>query len=282
MNSALFGHFLVSLPFLNYGGILADGPEAERALASAAITLAGDGGASHIELRQHFASSGPMEGWTVKQHKAALVVQLAAGATPLWDGLSSRLRGKVRKAEKNGAEFFVGGKELIPEFYSLFALNMRDLGTPVYNRSLFEEVLGACSEQTKVMLVRRAGKPAAAAIAIRGGARIEMPWICQNYAESVFNANEFLYWKAIEWSCARGAKQLDLGRSSVDAGTYRFKIQWNPEVQALHWYYWVPRGKPEPQLTPNSPKYALAVKCWQKLPLPVANLLGPGIVRNIP
>jgi serine/alanine adding enzyme len=282
MRSALFGHFLVSLPFLNYGGILAETPEAERQLACAAVELAKRRGASHIELRQAFPFSEPLEGWTLRQHKASLTISLTADPKPLWDGLSSRLRGKVRKAEKNQAVFTVGGREDLDAFYSLYALNMRDLGTPVYARAFFENVLDRCGQRAEILLARRAGLPAAAAIAVREGDRIELPWICQDYTQSSFNVNEFLYWKAIEWACGQGARLLDLGRSSLDAGTYRFKLQWNPEVRLLYWYYWTMPGVPLPQLNPNNPKYEMAVRFWKKLPLGVANRLGPWIVRNIP
>jgi FemAB-related protein (PEP-CTERM system-associated) len=282
MRSALFGHFLVSLPFLNYGGILAETPEAERQLAAAAIELARRQGASHIELRQACPMSEPLDGWTLRQHKAALTIPLAADPKAHWDGLSSRLRGKVRKAEKNDAVFTVGGKEDLAAFYSLYALNMRDLGTPVYTSAFFENVLGRGGQRAEILLVRRAGRSAAGAIALRQGARIELPWICQDYTESACNVNEFLYWKALEWACGQGAARLDLGRSTIDAGTYRFKLQWNPEVQTLYWYYWTMPGAPRPQLNPDNPKYALAARIWKKLPLGVANRLGPWIVRHIP
>jgi len=283
MRSALFGHFFVSLPFLNYGGILADTPEAECELAAAAVEIALKARASHIELRQSTPFSAPQEGWSLRQHKAALLLRLESGPKAMWDKLSSRLRGKVRKAEKHGAEFVVGGIELLDDFYSLYALNMRDLGTPVYCRAFFENVLSKCGQRAEVLLVRRKG-PAAAAIAIRepDGTRIELPWICQDYKQSEFNSNEFLYWNAIEWACAQGATLLDLGRSSIGAGTYRFKMQWNPEAHELYWYYWTAPGVPLPQLNPDNPKYKLAVECWKKLPLGVANRIGPWIVRNIP
>jgi FemAB-related protein (PEP-CTERM system-associated) len=282
MRSALFGHFLVSLPFLNYGGILAEAPEAERQLARAAIELATRQGASHIELRQAFPFSEPLDGWTLRQHKAALTIPLAGDPKPLWDGLSSRLRGKVRKAEKNEAAFTVGGREDLAAFYSLYALNMRDLGTPVYDCAFFDSILDRCGQHAQILLARRAGRPAAAAIAVQEGERIELPWICQDYTQSSFNMNEFLYWKAIEWATGQSATSLDLGRSSIDAGTYRFKLQWNPAVQPLYWYYWTMPGASLPQLNPDNPKYKLAVRFWKKLPLGVANRLGPWIVRNIP
>jgi len=282
MRSAIFGHFLVSLPFFNYGGILAQTPEAEQLLAASAIELAHRQGASHIELRQTFPLSQHPDGWTVSQHKAALTVPLTAGPKLKWEALASRLRGKVRKAERNGAKFEVGGKEELAAFYSLYALNMRDLGTPVYGSAFFEGILDCDEQRADILLVRRAGRAAAGAIAVRRDGRIELPWICQNYSESRFNMNEFLYWKAIEWACDQGAMQLDLGRSTIDAGTYRFKLQWNPDVQTLHWYYWTRSGVALPRLNPDNPKYALAARIWKMLPLSVANRLGPLIVRNIP
>jgi serine/alanine adding enzyme len=283
MRSALFGHFLVSMPFLNYGGILCDDVATERALIRAAVRAAEERGASHIELRQvKQVEELPGDGWILRSHKAALIMPLQCDPVPHWDALSSRLRGKVRKAEKNGGEFTIGGSELIEPFYFLYALNMRDLGTPVYAREFFQSVMRQTGQHPRILLVRRNGQPAAAALALFDGRRIELPWICQNYAESGYNVNEFLYWKAIEWACSEGATELDLGRSSLRAGTYKFKLQWNPEVRPLYWYYWSAHGLQAPHLSPENPKYAFAVRWWKKLPLPVANRIGPLIVRNIP
>ena len=282
MKSVLFGHFLVSLPFLNYGGIVADDGAAESSLAAAAADLAARCGARHIELRQSAPALTGLPGWTLRQHKAALVVDLTPGSKAIWDGIASRLRGKVRKAEKSGAAFSVCGEEALEEFYFLYALNMRDLGTPVYSRSFFNNVMRTFRHKAKILLVKVGGKPAAALIALRDGNHIETPWICQDYGQSIFNVNEFLYWKTIEWGCSEGAEELDLGRSSVDAGTYRFKLQWNPAVRWLNWYIWTPPGVPAPELNPKNPKYARAVEIWKKLPLMAANFFGPSIVRNIP
>jgi hypothetical protein len=94
--------------------------------------------------------------------------------------------------------------------------------------------------------------------------------------------NEYLYWNAIEWACGSGARELDLGRCSIDGGTFRFKMQWNPEIRPLFWYYWLASGIELPEFSANNPKYALAVRCWKKMPLALANRVGPWIVRNIP
>jgi serine/alanine adding enzyme len=278
MRSRMFGHFLVSLPFVNYGGVVADDGAAEAALAEGAAALAGNG-ASHIELRQDREGAS---GWVLRQHKASLTMRLDVGEKAIWDGISSRLRGKVRKAEKNGVTFAITDASGVDDFYSVYSRNMRDLGTPVYSINFFRNVLRLWP--STILLARRNGNPVAAAIAVHGkdGTRLELPWICMDYRESSNNVNEFLYWSMIAWACKQPARELDLGRSSVGAGTYKFKMQWNPEVRPLFWYYFTPQGNDLPHLHPDNPKYALAVRCWQKLPLAIANRLGPGIVRNIP
>jgi serine/alanine adding enzyme len=282
MKSSLFGHFFVSLPFLDYGGILADTPEYEAALANAAEDIAAKRGAHHIELRQSFAAARGVETrWELRQHKAALVIPLNADPDTHWSGLSSRLRGKVRKAEKSGTTFSVGTAEELGDFYRVFCLNMRNLGTPVYSREFFQNVLGLAKDAA-VLIVRRQGWPAAGAIALRRGERVELPWICSDYSQSRFSVNECLYWNAIQWACGLGARELDLGRCSIDGGTFQFKMQWNPEIRPLFWYYWLASGIELPELSPNNPKYALAVRCWKKMPLALANRVGPWIVRNIP
>jgi serine/alanine adding enzyme len=282
IKSTLFGHFLVSLPFVNYGGILADTPECETALASAAASLAQRLGVRHLELRQSLpAASEFMARWKLRTHKVSLVVPLGAASEAQWCDLSSRLRGKVRKAEKTGAVFSAASSEGLDDFYRVFCLNMRDLGSPVHSPLFFRQVMRYAKQPT-ILLVRRAGKVAAGAIALRSGARVELPWICSDYSQSSHYVNEFLYWNAIEWARKSGARELDLGRSSIDAGTYRFKMQWNPEVRPLSWYYWMASGAKWRDLSPDNRKYAVAIRCWKKMPVALANRLGPLIVRNIP
>jgi FemAB-related protein (PEP-CTERM system-associated) len=282
IRSWVFGHFLTSLPFVNYGGIIADTQEAAAALVGYVENLAERISARHVELRQCFdLPACTSSGWALRQHKAALVVSLGEDPGCKWDKLSSRLRGKVRKAEKSGAVFKIGDGEMLDDFYRVFALNMRDLGTPVQRRDMFQNVV-RLSKGTKLLLVYRDGRSVAAALALRHGDRIELPWICSDYSQTKYNLNEFLYWNAIVWAGRSGARELDLGRSSIGAGTYKFKIQWNAEVRPLYWYYWVPDGVRLPELNPDNPNFALAIRFWKKLPLAVANLAGPRIARNIP
>jgi serine/alanine adding enzyme len=282
MQSLLFGHFFVSMPFLDGGGIVADTPECETALALAAADLAEKRGAQHIELRQSSAAESLTgAGWRLRQHKAALVISLHAELETHWSGLTSRLRGKVRKAEKSGITFSAGGARALDDFYRVFCVNMRDLGTPVYSKTFFENVL-RFAKDASVLVARREERPVAGAIALRRGQTVELPWICSDYSQSSFHGNEYLYWNAIGWACKAGARELNLGRCSIDEGTYRFKMQWNPKVRPLFWYYWMAPGRELPELHPGNPKYAFAVRCWKMLPVALANRVGPPIVRNIP
>lgn len=279
MRSILFGRFLVSLPFVTYGGIAAGDGQAHRALAEAAIRLGQRRRASWIELRQRERAQLD---WPCRQHKVALVVPLSAGAAELWARLSSRLRGKVRKAQRSGANFQAGDARNIPDFYRVFARNMRDLGTPVYPRRFFESVGRHFPQQTRVFIVRRAGLAVAAAFGLDDGRRLQLPWICSDYRHAGDYMNEFLYWSVLEWAAGRGYLYADLGRSTAGGGNHRFKMQWNPEQIPLAWHHWTPSGNGMPQLNPENPRYRLAIRLWQRLPLVVANFLGPRVVRFLP
>jgi serine/alanine adding enzyme len=278
MKSVLFGHFLVSLPFVTYGGILARDAATQASLAAAAADLAVRLGAHHVELRQRMPVEVP---WVSRRHKTAMVVRLPERIEDYWSDLSSRLRGKIRKAQRSGAAFTAHGAEGIAALYGVFARNMRDLGTPVYPLSFFRNIAESLPARSFAFVVRAGGRPAAAALGVLHGDELHLPWICSNYDYAKSHLNEFLYWSILEWAFLHGLRTVDLGRSTAGGGNYRFKQQWNPEEIPMHWYYWAPDGAPPPALSPDNPRFALAIRCWQKLPLAVANVLGPRVVRGI-
>src|SRR5262249_36853926 len=140
VQSWLFGRFLVSLPFVNYGGVLADDDVAAGALFERAAAIAAERRLAHVELR-HRQQRFP--GAPSKSHKVAMLLPLADDAPAMWDGLDRKVRNQVRKAEKSGLTCEFGGAELLDPFYAVFAANMRDLGTPVYAKRFFLEVLQA-------------------------------------------------------------------------------------------------------------------------------------------
>jgi len=278
-NSWLFGRFLVSLPFLNYGGILANHDAARRALLDAAVALARKHNSRHIELRHQGRQLPDMP---VKQHKVTMLRPLEATTDAAWKRLDNKVRNQVRKAEKSGLVGTVGGAEFLADFYPIFARNMRDLGTPVYAQRFFEEVLEAFSDRARVFVVRKDTTPVAAGIGLTWRDTIEVPWASSLREYRQMCPNMVLYWTAIKHGVDAGLRTLDFGRSTPGGGTYQFKKQWGAEPVPLNWEYWLREGISLPDQGPKNAKFKGLIALWKTLPLPVASWLGPRLVRHIP
>src|SRR2546423_5316774 len=183
--SRLFGSFLTSLPFLNAGGILADTPDAEQALLQEAVTLAKETGAKHLELRhreQHGVSlptssqSALQNRLKTKTSKVTLVLPIGPDQDKMWKDLGTKMRTKVRKSQSFGMTAEFGGLELLDDFYAVFSQNMRDLGTPVYSREFFAEILRVFPADTHLCVVRKDTDTVAASFLSSFRERIEAVW----------------------------------------------------------------------------------------------------------
>jgi FemAB-related protein (PEP-CTERM system-associated) len=278
--SRVFGRFVVSMPFLNYGGVLADSEAAARLLLEAGIEVTRRAGASHLELRH--TARRLFEELPSKTHKVGMRLLLAATPEKQWDAIDRKLRNQVRKADKSDLTILRGGPELLDAFYEVFAWNMRDLGTPVYGKRFFAEVLAAFPAQTRVLCVKLRERPIAGSIVFRYRRMMEVPWASSLREFNPLCANVRLYWEMLQLAIEEGCTAFDFGRSTPNEGTYRFKEQWGATPVPLVWEYWMAEGRPLPDLSPKNPKYDAAISAWQKLPLGVTRWLGPHIVRNIP
>ena len=279
MKSRLFGSFLVSVPFVNYGGVVAAFPEAVAVLLAEAERLRQRCCASHVELR-HVGSG--LDGLPTRRHKVTMILELAGTVDEQWKLFNAKLRNQIRKPEKSGLVPEIGRLELLDGFYDVFARNMRDLGTPVYAKDFFRTVLSELSGSSAIVAVRYQGKIVAAGIAVWHGDAIEVPWASSIADYKQFCPNNMLYWEAIKFAIGKGLHKFDFGRSTPDEGTYNFKKQWGAEPVPLSWQYLLPAGEKLPELNPKNPKYEMAIKVWQRLPVGVTRLIGPPIVRNIP
>ena len=279
-SSLLFGRFLSSVPFFTYGGILALDAQVAAALAGAASELGRERRARHVELRH----SAQVERLPLadRTDKVSMVLPLPADEAALSKQLGSKLRSQIKRAEREEPTIHWGGAELLAEFYPVFAQAMHDLGTPVYPRRFFDITLSALRDVADVLVIRVKGRAEAAAVLVRHGDRIEVPWAACSPAGKRAALNMRMYWEMLKLSVARGARAFDFGRSTVDSGTYKFKAQWGAQPLQLHWYYWLPHGAEIPRLNQSNPKYQLAAKMWRRLPLWGANLVGPWLVRKLP
>lgn len=276
IRSMLFGRTLTSLPFLNYGGVLAASDDVARVLVDEAAKLAAARGCRHVELR-HIGRR--FEQLPCRQHKVTMRLALAEG---LWERLDRKARNQVRKAQKSDLTVERGGVDLLDAFYAVFARNMRDLGTPVYARKFFAEVLAACGDRARIIVVRLKGQPIAAGFTYRTGGMIEIPWASSIRDFNALCPNHLLYWHALETAIAEGVTVFDFGRSTPGEGTFKFKEQWGAEPVALHWEYWLAPGNELPDQSPKNPKFRMAIETWKRLPLWLANRVGPRLVRGIP
>lgn len=275
----LFGRFLVSMPFFNYGGVLASTPDATRALLEAAVARAKAMGASHVELRHRRQLFDDLP---CKTHKVAMRLELEDSTERQWNALDRKLRNQIRKADKNDLVVERGGPELLSAFYRVFARNMRDLGTPVYASTLFEEVLRTFPDTTRIICVRKGAEPIAASLVVCHRDTVEVPWASSLREFNPLCANVRLYWEMLQFAVERGARVFDFGRSSPHEGTYQFKAQWGARPEQLFWEYALLGGGALPDLSPKNRKFQLLIAAWQRLPVWAATWLGPHIVRHIP
>jgi FemAB-related protein (PEP-CTERM system-associated) len=211
-----------------------------------------------------------------------MLLPLKQGDGELWQALDRKVRNQVRKAQKASLTTVRGGVELVDEFYPVFARNMRDLGTPVYAKRLFERVLLEFPEEARLIVVRLGTVPVGGAVACTYRGTCEVPWASSLKEYRHLCPNMLMYWDAIETAVREGCHTFDFGRSTPDEGTYHFKQQWGAVPHVLHWEYLLSAGAVLPNQGPSNPKFRLAVEGWKRMPLPVATWLGPRIVRSIP
>jgi FemAB-related protein (PEP-CTERM system-associated) len=200
----------------------------------------------------------------------------------MWETLDRKVRNQVRKAEKSGLVVERGGASLVGDFYDVFARNMRDLGTPVYSRRLFEEVMRVFPDRAQIHVVRLNGLAVAAGLTYRTKQMVQLPWASSLRSYNPLCPNVLLYWDAIQFAAETGAGVFDMGRSTPNEGTYKFKAQWGAAPVPLHWEYQLLSQAELPNVSPANPKYQFAIALWQKLPLAVTLRVGPMIVRAIP
>ena len=290
----LFGNSLVSMPFFDLGGILADDEKIEKKLLSEAITLGKELDVSYIELRHikslrciskiTSTSTSNMNSsltYITTSHKKRMLLDLPASSELLMKSFKSKLRSQIRKPIKEGLKPKIGGLELLKDFYDVFSTNMRDLGSPVHSRNLIRCVLEEFPESAKIVVVYKDDKPMACSTIIGFKFTLENPWSSALRKWSSLSPNMLLYWSMLEYACDHDFTCFDFGRSSQDEGTYKFKEQWGAKPTPFHWHYISLNGNSIAGKTLEKSKFETAIKFWQKLPVQITKIIGPRIRKHI-
>jgi FemAB-related protein (PEP-CTERM system-associated) len=280
--AALGSRSLISLPFLDEGGLCADSETARTALWEAALEAARAAGAGSIELRQRAASGLPLAPFG---RKVRVVMELAGDPDVAWKRLEAKVRNQIRKAIRSALTPAWCGVEGLEEFYDVFAQNVRDLGSPVHGRRFFSTILEEFPGTARLLLVREGRRAVAGGVCMVFRDTILVPWASSLRQYREHCPSNLLYWEVIRSACEKGLRWLDFGRSSPGSGTHRFKRQWGGVDHPLHWEIF-DRAHPTSRehrslVNAEDARYRLAVRAWQRLPVPLATAVGPIVRRHL-
>ena len=210
-----------------------------------------------------------------------MILELPHDPEELWKALNAKVRNQIRKGTKHELSIQWGGQELVDDFYRVFAVNMRDLGTPVYSRKMFSLILNHFSDSAELAIVRYQGRSIASALLIHSRSLTQVPSASSLRQYNSTCANMWMYHQLLLRAIERGSREFDFGRSSEDSGTYRFKKQWGALPRPTVWQYYVRKGDVS-ALRFDNPRFQRKIEIWKKLPVWMTRVIGPNIVRGIP
>lgn len=277
IRSRLFGNTLSSLPFCVYGGVVAETQAAEKALREKACNLARTLQVDALELRHINPSE---DSWPVKNLYATFRKSIVADQDANLQAIPSKQRTMIRKGIRNELT-----GELDPGFeriFDVYSESVRNLGTPVFSKNYFKVLRDVFGGQCDVLMVTHQGRDVAGVLSFYFKDQV-LPYYGGSIAEArtIKGVNDFMYWDLMCRAAERGCRLFDFGRSKVDSGPYNFKRNWGFEPEPLHYEYFLVKARAVPEINPNNPKYRKFIQAWKKLPLPVANTIGPFLARSL-
>jgi FemAB-related protein (PEP-CTERM system-associated) len=276
VKSLLFGNNLVSLPFCVYGGVVADNSEAADRLIQAATSLATDLKVDALELRNTSPSG---QNWPTKSLYYTFRRAISDDNEANMLAIPRKRRAMIRQGIKNGlvSEEDAGWERV----YNTYAESVRNLGTPVFSAKYFRVLRDVFKDDCRVLMITHEGQDVAGLMSFYFKDQV-LPYYAGSYdSAKVHKAHDFMYWELLRRSSDEGLKLFDFGRSKEGTGPYLFKKGWGFEPENLHYEYYLVKSSSIPEVNPNNPKYKLFIDMWKKLPVPIANKLGPLLSRSL-
>jgi FemAB-related protein (PEP-CTERM system-associated) len=273
------GRCLLSIPMATYGGICACDAESEEALVQHVKQTAAEREVEFLELRNR--AGEPYAGFLPRTLYVTFTTELSADPENNLKRLPRDTRYMIRKGEKAGLKARRGLDQL-QEFYRLFAVSMRRLGTPVYPRCLFDNLVQEFGATMDLLLIYSQGQPVSGVLSFFFRDAV-LPYYAGAVPEANrLAANNFMYWRLMKTASQAGIRWFDFGRSKRGTGSYAFKSQWNMTMDALPYQVYLVKRKEVPNFSPMNPKFAMSIRLWRHLPLWATMWLGPRVVRWFP
>ena len=278
VKSLLFGNYLASTAFCVYGGPVADSDAALQALDAAAIKLGEELGVGHVEYRHRAAREIP--GWIAKSE---LYATFRKPIHPDPEKNMLEIPRKQRAMVRKGIKFELSS-EIDPtpgRLCPVYAESVRNLGTPVFARRYFDSLKQEFGDACEIVMITHQGRDIAGVMNFYFRDEVLPYYGGGTAAARGLAANDFMYWEVMRRACERGIRVFDFGRSKRGTGAFDFKKNWGFTPEPLHYLYKLQKSSDLPDLNPLNPKFRLFIETWKRLPLPVANAVGPHIVRNL-
>jgi FemAB-related protein (PEP-CTERM system-associated) len=282
IHSPLFGRMLASSGFAVGGGLLADEGFAADPLFAMLEELALRRSCPAIELRGG-ALPEDRPGWTIRRDShSGFVLPLALNDEAQLLAIPRKQRAEVRKGLDRDLTIEVGTSARDrAAHYAVYAESVRNLGTPVFPRALFDAMLDGFGEDADILTVRHLGAPVASVLSLYHGGAVMPYWGGGTRAARALRANDAMYYALMNHARIRGCERFDFGRSKTGSGAYHFKRNWGFEPDPLSYAQWTAPGAARRDADPTSASHSLSIALWQRLPLAIANRLGPWIARGL-
>lgn len=276
IKSLLFGNALISNAFCVYGGIVASNEQAFVALQNQAQQLARELGVDHLEMRNRRQCHPD---WSHKDLYVTFRKTLDVDHDKNMAAIPRKQRAMVRAGMKAGLNSVID--ESVERFYQAYSESVRNLGTPVFPKRYFQVLKEVFAEDCEILTVEQDGRLIASVMSFYFKDEV-LPYYGGGTALARdVKGNDFMYWEVMRRAVDKGCRVFDFGRSKLGTGSYSFKKHWGFEPEPLYYEIDLVEAEHIPDINPLNPKYRLFIAAWKRLPLPVSQLVGPWLAKDL-